>query len=134
MLTSRERFTLYHQYHSVRDSKVSMFADDTSVCHQSNDLTQLTGVINNDLRQLDTWLQGNKLCLTVAKTHIMLGCTKQKHATLKSENEDLKLKIREKELQLSEKTKYLGARADSENNLTFRHLRPSLFCHAHQIH
>ena len=52
---------------AVRDSTVSMFADDTSVCHQSNDLTQLTEAINNDLRQLDTWLQGNKLSLNVEK-------------------------------------------------------------------
>ena len=41
---------------AVRDSTVSVFADDTSVCHQSNDLTQLTEASNNDLRQLDTWL------------------------------------------------------------------------------
>ena len=97
---------------AVRDSTVSMFADDTSLCHQSNDLTQLTEAINNDLRQLDTWLQGNKLSLNVAKTHAMLVCTKQKHATLKSRNEDLKLKIRENELPVVEKTKYLGVQID----------------------
>ena len=39
---------------AVRDSTVSMLADDTSVCHQSKDLTQLTEAINNDRRQLDT--------------------------------------------------------------------------------
>ena len=97
---------------AVRDSTVSMFADDTSICHQSNDLTQLTEAIYNDLRQLDTWLQGNKLSLNVAKTHAMLVCTKQKHATLKSQNEDLKLKIRENELQVVEKTKYIGVQID----------------------
>ena len=97
---------------AVRDSTVSMFADDTSVCHQSNDLTQLTEGINNDLWQLDTWLQGNKLSLNVEKTHAMLVCTKQKHAALKSRNEDSKLKIRENELKVVEKTKYLGVQID----------------------
>lgn len=89
-----------------------MFADVNSVCHQSNDLTQLTEAINNNLRQLDTWLQGNKLSLNVAKTHTLLVCTKQKHVTLKSRNEDLKLKIRENELQVVEKMKYLGVQID----------------------
>ena len=88
---------------AVRDSTVSMFADDTSICHQSNGLTQLTEAINNNLRQLDTWLQGSKISLNVAKTHAMLVCTKQKHATLKSRNDDLKLKIGENELQVVNK-------------------------------
>ena len=73
---------------------------------------KLTEAINNDLRQLDTWLQGNKLSLTVEKTYAMLVCTKQKHAALKSRNEDLKLKIRENELQVVEKAKYLGVQID----------------------
>ena len=42
----------------------------------------------------------------------MLVCTKQKHAALKSRNEDLKLKIRENELQFVEETKYLGVQID----------------------
>ena len=46
-----------------------MYADDTSLCHQSGDLTQLEEAINSDLKQLTTWLQGNKLSLNVAKTH-----------------------------------------------------------------
>ena len=46
---------------AVRDSTVSMYADDTSLCLQSNDLAQLNEAINNDLKQLETWLQGNKL-------------------------------------------------------------------------
>ena len=91
---------------------VSMFADATSVNNQSNDLTQLTEAINNDFRQQVTWLQGNKLSLNVSKSHAMLVCTKQKHATFKSRNEDLKLKIRENELQVVEKTKYLGVQID----------------------
>ena len=46
---------------AVQASTVSMYADDTSLCHQSSDLTQLEEAINRDLKQLTTWLQGNKL-------------------------------------------------------------------------
>ena len=89
-----------------------MYADDTSLCHQSYDLTQLNEAINGDLRKLDAWLQGNKLSLNVAKTHSMLISTKQKHNTLNSRNVDLKLKIRDSELEVVKKTKYLGVQID----------------------
>ena len=97
---------------AVQDSTVSMYADDTSLCYQSHDLTRLNEAINSDLRKLDTWLQGNKLSLNVAKTHSMLISTKQKHNILKSQNKDLVLKIRDNELEVVKKTKYLGVQID----------------------
>ena len=72
---------------AVQASTVSMYADDTSLCHQSSDMTQLNEAINSDLKQLTTWLQGNKLSLNVAKTHSMLISTKQKHSILKGQND-----------------------------------------------
>ena len=78
---------------AVQDPTVSMYADDTSLCYQSYDLTRLSEAINSDLRKLDTWLQGNKLSMNIAKTHSMLISTKQKHNILKSQNKDLVLKI-----------------------------------------
>ena len=69
---------------AVQASSVTMYADDTSLCHQSHDLTQLNEAINCDLRKLETWLQDNKLSLNVAKTHSMLIPTKQKHNSQKS--------------------------------------------------
>ena len=70
---------------AVQDSTVSLYADDTSFCYQSHHLTLLNEAINSDLKELDTWLQGNKLSLNVAKTHSMLISTKQKQNSLKSE-------------------------------------------------
>ena len=83
--------------HAVQNSVVSMYADDTSLCYQVSDTETLNEAINNHLIQLETWLKGNKLSLNVAKTNSMLS-TKQKHKILKSRDEDLKLKIRNKEL------------------------------------
>ena len=76
----------------------------------------LNEAINNDLKQLDTWLQGNKLSLNVAKTNAMLVSTKQKHNILKSCNEDLNFKIRDNELEIIQKTKYLGVQIDNSLN------------------
>ena len=33
---------------AIQDSSVTMYADDTSLCHQSHDLTQLNEAINSD--------------------------------------------------------------------------------------
>ena len=76
-------------------------------------MTRLNDAINSDLAKLDTWLQGNKLSLNVAKTHSMLISSKQKHnSILKGQNEDLKLKIRDNELEVVKETKYLGLQID----------------------
>ena len=97
---------------AVQESNVSMSADDTSLCYQSHDLTRLNEVINNDLRKLDSWLQGNKLSLNVAKTHSMLICTKQKHKSLKNQDKVLKLKMRNNELEVVRTTKHFGLQID----------------------
>ena len=97
---------------AVQGSTVSMYADDTSLCHQALNMTQLNGAINNDLKQLDAWLQGNKLSLNVTKTHSMLITTKQKRNILKSTDQNLELSIRGKELDIVQKTKYLGVQID----------------------
>ena len=101
---------------AVQGSSVTVYADDTRLCHQSRDLTQLNEAMNSDLSKLETWLQGNKLSLNVAKTHSMLISTKQKHKSLKSRNEALDLKIRDNELEVVQKTKYLGVQIDCSLN------------------
>ena len=88
---------------AVQNSTVSLYADDTSLCYQSSDICVLNEAINNDLKQLDTWLQGYKLSLNVAKTNAMLVSTKQKHNILKSRNEDFDFKIRDNELEIIQK-------------------------------
>ena len=97
---------------AVQESNVSMYADDTSLCYQPHDLTRLNEAINNDLRKLDSWLQGNNLSLNVLKIHSMLICTKQKHNSLKNQDKVLKLKMRNNELDVVKTTKHLGLQID----------------------
>ena len=86
-----------------------MHADDTSLCYQSSDINELNEAINIDLNQLDIWLQGKKLSLNVAKTNSMLVSTKQKHNILISRNDD-------NELEIIQKTKYLGVQIENSLN------------------
>ena len=55
---------------------------------------------------------GNKLSLNLAKTHSMLISTKQKGNSLRSRNGALELKIRDNELEVVQKTQYLGVQID----------------------
>ena len=95
-----------------------MHADDTSLCHQSSDIIQLNEAIKSDLAQVEKWLKGNKLSLNVMKTHSMLISTKPMHKTLENQEESLKLKIRDNELELVQKSKYLVVQID--NNLDWK--------------
>ena len=78
---------------ALKISKMSMFADDTCLYHQSGDISLLNEAINEDLTHVDNWLKGNKLSLNVMKTHSMLISTNPKLEALKSKNEPLRLKI-----------------------------------------
>ena len=92
---------------AVKISRMSMFADDTCLYHQSSDISLLNEAINEDLTYVDNWLKGNKLSLNVMKTHSMLISTKPKLKALKSKNESLRLKIHVDELKLYKKLNIL---------------------------
>ena len=53
----------------VKNSKGTMYADDTSIYRCFKDMSQLNKEINEDLEKLDEWLMSNKLFLNVAITH-----------------------------------------------------------------
>ena len=97
----------------VQKSSMSMYADDMSLCHQSSDIAQLNEAMNSDLAQVEKWLKGNKLSLNVMKTHSMLISTKPKHRALLNQGESLKLKIQDKELEVVQKSKYIGVQIDN---------------------
>ena len=102
---------------ALKNSKVSMFADDTSLSHQSNNISELNEVINQELKLVEKWLNVNKLSRNVLKAHSIFISTKPKHKTLETINESLKIKIRENELEAAQKTKYLGVQIDNALDL-----------------
>ena len=102
----------------VENSKVSTYADDTSIYHSSKDIMQLNTALNEELWRLDKWLQGNKLSLNVLKTRSMLINTKQKKRYLTASNQALQPSIHEEHIEFICNSKYLGVQIDE--NLTWK--------------
>ena len=100
---------------AVRGSTVSMYADNTSLCHESHDhdMTQLKKAIYKDLKNLSNRLQDSKLSLNVPKTNSMLVTTKQKCNSLKGTNLNLELKIQESRTDVAQRAKYFGVQINS---------------------
>ena len=82
-----------------------MYADETSLTFQSQDISQLNETINDDLKRLDLWMQGNRLSLNVSKTLSMLICTKPKHRKHRTEGSNICLHIRGKDFDVLQKVK-----------------------------
>ena len=97
----------------VNASPVSTYADDTSLTFQSQDISQLNQTINDDLKHLDLWMQGNKLSLHMSKTQSMRICTKPKHQKFRTTGDNLCLNIRGKDLDVEQKMNYLGVQVDN---------------------
>ena len=57
----------------LKNSLVSMYADDTSIYYASESVSEINQAVNADLEALKGWLEGNKLSLNVAKTFILLA-------------------------------------------------------------
>ena len=49
-----------------------LFADDTSVFLEGNNLNSLSTIINEELNKLSIWLASNKLTLNIGKSHYVI--------------------------------------------------------------
>ena len=52
--------------------KFNIFADDTNIFCSGKDQTQLSKIINTELRKLHIWFSVNRLSLNVAKTNYVV--------------------------------------------------------------
>ena len=90
-----------------------MYADDTSLCLKSKDISQLNRVVNRYLEDFDSWLQGNKHSLNIVTTQSMLIATKPRHQALNNAAENLKLEILGNEFDVATKARYLVVQVDN---------------------
>ena len=58
-----------------------MYADDTNISMQSNDLSDLDYLMNTEFANLKTWLEANKLSVNIAKTEYMITGSLQRLST-----------------------------------------------------
>ena len=103
---------------ALRRTKVTMYADDTSISYSSKSVSDLCNAINSDLQNLSSWLQGNKLSLNVAKTQSMILGTVPNFRRLDSNDSNSfpLFQINGDEIESTGNIKYLGVQIDPSLN------------------
>ena len=87
---------------------IRLFADDTFLCSQNNDIMLLENEVNLELEKVYIWLASNKLTLNISKSKFMFFSNKKKVDHI------LSIKINGKSLEKSDSYKYLGVIFDTE--------------------
>ena len=91
--------------------KFVLFADDTNIYFESDDLSKLERTVNKELRKLYLWLNVNRLSLNVSKTNFIIF-----HPNNKPLKQNITLKINNKAIIEKCHIKYLGVIIDSHLN------------------
>ena len=99
--------------HAVHNSVISMYAEDTIPCYKFSDIISLMKLSTTISYN---WKLGLNSLSSVTSTNSMPVSTKQKQNILKSWNDNLHLKIRNKELEMIEKMNYLSLPINSSLN------------------
>ena len=86
---------------------IRLFADDTFLCAQNDDLELLENEVNFELKKVFIWLASNKLTLNIKKSKFMFFSNK------KNIDRMLRIRINGKLLDICDEYKYLGVIFDS---------------------
>ena len=84
-----------------------LFADDTNIYYESNDLKTLEKVVNHELKSLTLWLNLNRLALNVSKTNFVIFRSSKKPI-----NHNVTLILNRKAIAQKDHVKYLGVLMD----------------------
>ena len=87
-----------------------LFADDTNIYYDSEDLIELEKTVNNELRKLSQWLNINRLALNVSKTNFVIFRAKKKVY------HNVTLILNRKAIEQKDHVKYLGVLMDEHLN------------------
>ena len=85
-----------------------LFADDTNMFITGTDMDVLCQQLNKDLRNVQEWMQCNKLSLNVLKTHYMVFTPRNKIIN------DIDVKIHNVQIQRVYATEFLGVHIDAQ--------------------
>ena len=91
-----------------------LFADDTNIYFESDDLTRLTKKINKELNKVKSWLDCNKLALNIDKTNFVLF-----HSPRKQLPDLINLKFGKKSIKRVKYVKFLGVLVDEHLSWKF---------------
>ena len=85
-----------------------LFADDTNIYFDAENLEKIEKTVNTELKKVNRWLALNKLALNVEKSNFVLF-----HSTSKTCSRKLMIKIGNKGLNEENHVKFLGVLVDS---------------------
>jgi len=88
---------------------IKLFADDTVLCAQSNDILSLQEEVNVELDKVFTWMASNQLTLNIKKSQFMV-------VTNRKNIPSLNIKINQIPLVQCDSYKYLGIHFDNKLN------------------
>ena len=88
--------------------KSFLFADDTNIYYEADNLHDLEFIVNKELKGLHQWLSVNRLSLNISKTNFVIF-----HPYNRPLSESITLKINKKAITEKTRIKYLGALIDS---------------------
>ena len=88
-----------------------LFADDTNIYYEAENLEKLELTINKELKKLHTWLIVNRLSLNINKTNFVIF-----HPFNKPLKKKITLKFFKKAISEKDQVKYLGIMIDSTLN------------------
>ena len=91
------------------NSRVRMYADDTSLTVANANARELEQQMNNDLEEIHTWLKANKLSLNIVKTKYMIIASQNKIRNL---DYSFQIQVENKPLKRELSYKYLGVEID----------------------
>ena len=84
---------------------IRLFADDTFLCSQNDNLILLENEVNHELEKVFIWLASNKLTLNIGKSKFMFLSNKKKDVI------QLDIRIHGKQLESCDTYKYLGVKS-----------------------
>ena len=90
--------------------KFFLFADDTNIYYDSEDLIELEKTVNQELRKLSQWLNINRLALNVGKTNFVIFRANKKVY------HNVTLILNRKAIEQKDHVKYLGVLMDEHLN------------------
>ena len=96
---------------AIKFCKVHHFADDPNLLHFNKSVAKLNKLVNLDMKNLNVWLNANKISLNVDKTELVIF----KHQRKKLDTE-IKIKLKRKRLYPSQSVRYLGIKIDQNLN------------------
>ena len=114
-------FLIYINYLPKSSKKLSfyLFADDTNIYYESDNLSHLEKLVNNELKHVKKWLDVNKLALNIDKTNFIIFHSRQ-HSLSKPVN----IKIDKEHVKQAKYVKFLGLLLDE--NLSWRYHQSEL--------